>query len=38
MGVYAATNGPLIGMCFPAECTANNINGMSKQTKNLQFI
>ena len=30
MGIYATTNGPLFGMCFPAECTADNINGMSK--------
>ena len=30
MGVYAAANGPLIGMCFPAECTPGNINGLPK--------
>ena len=35
MGIYASTNGPLFGMCFPAECTADNINGMSRQTKTL---
>jgi hypothetical protein len=45
MGVYAAangppigTNGPLFGMCFPAECTADNINGMSRQKKTLIYL
>ena len=29
MGIYAVSNGPLVGMCFPAECSADNINGIS---------
>ena len=26
MGLYAASNSPVIGMCFPEECSADNIN------------
>ena len=38
LGIYAAANVPVLGMCFPAECSTHNINGIVGQNEKTFFI